>query len=76
MSFYFLWDHKLLLEKAIIKTVKSSIPKLGSGRIKVVFLTFVLSSLHMHYDITFNYVIRYCILHSISFSVGNEDGVE
>lgn len=59
-----------ILEKAIIKAVKSSIPKLGNGRIKVVFRTFVQPSLCMHHDIIFNYMIRYCIFHStLSHSV-------
>lgn len=72
----FLMRSKTLLEKATIKAVKSSIPKLGNGRIKAVFRTFVQLSLCMHHDIIFNYVIRYCILHSTSFSAGDKDGVE
>lgn len=61
---------KTLLKKAIIKAVKSNIPKLGNGRIKVVFLTFVQLSLCMCHDTIFNYMIRYCIFHStVSHSV-------
>lgn len=66
----FFMRSKTLLKKAIIKAVKSSIPKLGNGRIKAVFRTFVQLSLCMHHDIIFNYMIRYCIFHStLSHSV-------
>lgn len=71
----FFMRSKPLLEKAIIKAVKSSIPKLGNCRIKVVFHTFVQLSLYMCHDKIFNYMIRCCgfLQYLVSFSAGDKN---